>query len=209
MINVPITARPEIDERGAGRRDDLRQGIRTDRADEPAGIGDPLDVRSGRGTATSRIGANTLGLPRASESRPSTPSAMITKPMNMRMRSSGERSRSSAMPHPSPINGNVTAAMPKHAVQQTRERIAHRAGGVEPHREHGEPGEHHEPDAERVPREWREDLDGGRPLRLPLGGRPLRRLAASTGSSCCTERVDGRDAERRDGEVFVAMGLIV
>ncbi len=177
----------QIDQRRAGRRDDLRHGVGPDRADEPAGVGDPSYV------VITRHGDVAY---RREHARVATHEREQTQRAQRHDHEADEHThaflgRPVAQQCDAPTEADQREqhrCQTERGVQQPRERFAHGPGRVEPHGEHSETGEHHEPDPERVSSEGRQDLEGGRPLGLLLGvrspgGRPLGSalLAAWTG----------------------------
>ena len=105
-----------------------------------------------------------------------------TKPMNMRTRSSRAVSRSRTTPQYTPISGNAYARDAERARAGATRSHRRRA---RPHRtrcrEHGQEREHHQPDAERVPRARRQDLPdrGLRAALLGSAGLRFRRRPSS------------------------------
>ncbi len=141
------------------------------------------------------------GSPPTSDNRPSEPSATAANPMNMRTRSSRAVSRTSKTPQYAPTMGKVKAATPAPA----------RSATVSPSPTGPAPSSHTPstassdsttrpmPKASRAHGDtiWRTGVLGGAFVCLRAAG-AFRREDV---------RPEERDAERRDGEVFVAMGI--
>ena len=168
----------------------------------PPASANPATSGAPRAPPTSRTGRTRSGSRERSRPVP-TPSDMTTNPMNMRMRSSGDRSRATRCPTPDRSPG--TAPRPGRAWRAG----ARRTPRPSARRRRTTPTaprarEHHRGDAQRVPSERRQDLHRRRPLRPagrgPLGRWPLRRSSlADRTLGCARRRTPRRGSLRRHG----------
>ncbi len=186
-IRSPDRGEAEVHEERPRRGDDLRRAgtrPRCRRTRRRRRTRRSIRCRGSR-IEPGRTGSGCLGRSRAGRARrgPAT-----TKPMNMRTRSSGDAIAQQRDAPAEAHDREQHRGEPEPRVQQPRERLPHRAGGVEPDRQHREPGEHHEPDAERVARERREDL------------------AWSTPAAASSSRAPSSRELRFDGGFFFAAG---
>ena len=194
-ISSPSTRHPEAHDRGADRRHHARERVR-DRGSHHARRGGDRVVAGGRGRVA-----------RQQRQEPEDPGAQHREsdehPHTLLAR--GVAEQQDAPIHADEREGDRRD--PPGAAEQPRQEIADRSRFVEPQSEHRHEREHHQEDPERVPSVRRQDLPdrGLRRRLLLLAARLDRRFAVDRLED--VRRVDeARDDERREGEVFVAIG---
>ena len=170
----PEEREPGADDPGADLGDHPGERVGGERADEAPGLGEPVELLRGVVPGErARVAAREREDPEHPDRQDREPDEHPDPVLG----------RDVTQQHDAPVDPHDREEHrgdPERPVQEPREALAHRPGGVEPHAEHREQREHHQADARRVARVRREDLPRGHALGLlgrgllgrgaPLGG---------------------------------------